>query len=361
MRIDKELLFLLVAARIEDESALWITRLLVFHDCTEQPVFRGRPDLINKIPAHKTLFHCEPGKGLPIGNLNSQFFANVYLNGLDQFVKHELCCRHYLRYCDDFVLLSPDRDELVGWRERIATYLREALALELNPRERLRPVSDGIDFLGYIVRRDYRLVRRRVVNACKARLRAYRELLVTEHEGVVTYRFEAAELDRLRATLSSYLGHFRRANAYRLWQSLWNSHAWLVVYFDWDAQRQKLLPRSAMPNGLTNVRQQYAWVRGRFPNDVALFQVGAYYELYDRRDAPVAKRLGLKPLKENRRRALYGIPERLFGRYLARLIGQRRSVVVVRQGEQQWTGIRERQIAWRMVPGMRALNAPTGR
>ena len=69
-------------------------------------------------------------------------------------------CRHYLRYCDDFVLLSADRDELLAWRGRIEDYLREALAVELNPRERLRPLSDGVDFLGYMVRRDYRLVRR---------------------------------------------------------------------------------------------------------------------------------------------------------------------------------------------------------
>jgi len=350
MRIDKAILWRLVAPHIADTDARWLTELLVFHDCTEGHVFKGRPGELERVPPHKTLLRCEPGKGLPIGNLNSQFFANVYLNGLDQLVKHQLKCRHYLRYCDDFVLLSPDRAELLAWRGRIAAYLREALALELNPRERLRPVSDGIDFLGYIVRCDYRLVRRRVVNACKARLRAYRELLVTAHEGVVTYRFDEGDLDRLRATLSSYLGHFRRANAYRLWQSIWRGHGWLDVYFDWDAQERKLVPRYAMPKGLTNVRQQYAWVRGGFPSDVALFQVGAYYELYDQRDAVVAKRLGLKPLKENQRRALYGLPERLFGRYLARLLGQRRSVVVVRQGEQQWTGIRQRQIAWRMVP-----------
>ena len=94
-------------------------------------------------------------------------------------------------------------------------------------------------------------------------------------------------------------------------------------------------------------------LEGRFlrATRLALFQVGAFYELYDRRDAPIAKTLGLKPLKENRRRALYGIPERLFGRYLGRLLGLGRSVVVVRQGEQQWTGIRERVLAWRMVPG----------
>ncbi|MDP2823441.1 MAG: RNA-directed DNA polymerase [Sulfuritalea sp.] len=101
------------------------------------------------------------GKGLPIGNLNSQFFANVYLNALDQFVKHELKCPHYLRYCDDFVLLAEGREQLVEWWQRIRSFLRERLRLELNDaRERLRPVGDGVDFLGYIVRADYLLARR---------------------------------------------------------------------------------------------------------------------------------------------------------------------------------------------------------
>ena len=77
-----------------------------------------------------------------------------------------------------------------------------------------------MDFLGYIVRRDYRLVRRRVVAALKARLRAYRELLVSEQTGVVTYRFAAADLARLQAVLASYLGHFKRADAFILWQTL---------------------------------------------------------------------------------------------------------------------------------------------
>jgi hypothetical protein len=95
-------------------------------------------------------------------------------------------------------------------------------------------------------------------------------LLVSEHDGTVAYRFDRAELDRLRATLSSYLGHFRRANAYKLWQSIWQGQNWLAVYFDWDEERHRVVPRHAMPEGLTNVRQQYAWLRGRFPGDVAL-------------------------------------------------------------------------------------------
>ena len=206
------------------------------------------------------------------------------------------------------MLLSADRDELLCWRQLIERYLDSELSLELNPRERLRPLSDGVDFLGYIVRRDYRLVRRRVVAALRARLRAYRECLVSEQAGIVTYRFDAADLDRLQAVLASYLGHFKRANASDLCQRLWRQHAWLAVYFAWDAAAHRLEPRWRMPKALTNVRAQYAWVRGRFPGDALLFQVGAYYELYDRRDAPVARLLGLQPLRENRRRALFGVP-----------------------------------------------------
>ena len=350
MRIDKAILWRLLEPHIADEDARWLTELLVFHDCTEGHVLKCAPEEIARVPAHKSLLRCDPGKGLPIGNLNSQFFANLYLNGLDQFVKHGLHCRHYIRYCDDFVLLSEDRDELLFWRRLIEGYLRDALGLELNPRERLRPVSDGIDFLGYIVRRDYRLVRRRVANACRERLRAYRSLLISEHEGTKTYRFDQADLDRLHATLSSYLGHFRRANAHGLWQSLWRQHDWLAIYFTWDAAGRKVVPRYAMPKGLGNVRQQYAWARGAYPGDAVLFQVDAYYELYDQRDAPLAAELGLQPMRENRRRALCGMPERLFGRTLARLLALGRSVLVVRQGEQQWTGVRERVLAWRMVP-----------
>jgi retron-type reverse transcriptase len=179
MSIDKAILMELLVPKIGDDDALWLTRVLVFHDCTDHFVIKGDPGLLARMPPHKTLFHAPKGKGLPIGNLNSQFFANVYLNVLDQFVKHDLKCRHYLRYCDDFVLLSEDPDQLRDWRERIRHVLGERLALELNPhRERLRPVADGVDWLGYIVRGDYRLVRRRVVGALKDKLHAARAALV---------------------------------------------------------------------------------------------------------------------------------------------------------------------------------------
>lgn len=86
MSIDKEILFALLAPKIHDDDVLWPTRTLVFHDCTQDYLLKGDPELLARIPPHKTLFGTGPNQGLPIGNLNSQFFANVYLNGLDQFV-----------------------------------------------------------------------------------------------------------------------------------------------------------------------------------------------------------------------------------------------------------------------------------
>ncbi len=97
MSMDKKILFALIKRRCPDPEALWLSELLIFHDCTINPILRGNPKIGKRLPPHKTLFQAPAGKGLPIGNLNSQFFANVYLNSLDQFVKHNLKCHHYLR------------------------------------------------------------------------------------------------------------------------------------------------------------------------------------------------------------------------------------------------------------------------
>ena len=235
MTIDRDILYARVAANLNDDDALWLARVLIYHDCTENYVYRGPPGAYARIPPHKTLTGVPKNKGLPIGNLNSQFFANVYLDGFDQFVKHTLKCRHYIRYCDDFVLLSPDPEQLREWRKHIEAYLREKLALELKTgRERLRSVSDGVDFIGYIVRRDYLLVRRRVVNNLKLKLKAFEAELVRTGPRVRRFRFDRERLDLLFATLNSYLGHTQMASATSLWRALWQRHAWLAAYFTFD-------------------------------------------------------------------------------------------------------------------------------
>ena len=98
--------------------------------------------------------------GLPLGNLTSQLFANVYLNRLDQFVKHDLKIVGYIRYADDFVLMHPNRELLIDCLDKIKKFLREQLHLDVHPKKIvLKTYSSGIDYLGYVCFPHHRVLR----------------------------------------------------------------------------------------------------------------------------------------------------------------------------------------------------------
>lgn len=102
------------------------------------------------------------GKGMPLGNLTSQFFANVYLNELDQFVKHELKAKYYIRYVDDFIILHEDKRTLEYYKDNINRFLQKNLALELHPsKTRIFTLQNGIDFLGLRVFFHHKLIRKK--------------------------------------------------------------------------------------------------------------------------------------------------------------------------------------------------------
>jgi len=233
--INKNILFGFMKKKISNKDILWLTEKVLFHDPTESFILRDRDNVINKIPPNKSLFGKSNLRGLPIGNLTSQFFANVYMNELDQFVKHSLKAKYYIRYVDDLVLLSDNLDILMKWRQDIEGFLAEKLSLGLHPKRRkLQPISNGIDFLGYITRRDYILVRRRVINNLRSRLRYFerndeRVVIARSPSGATRQSIFKARLlqplsrlrnDNRRACLQSYLSHFKWANTYRLAQSL---------------------------------------------------------------------------------------------------------------------------------------------
>jgi hypothetical protein len=171
-----------------------LTKTIIFHDCARDvpPKIQSPPSLFNKLPPEKSLFKVPLGKGLPIGNLTSQFFANVYLNELDQFVKHVLKAKYYVRYVDDFVILGRRAWELEDLREKIGYFLIKNLKLSLHPKkQKIVPLESGINFVGYIVRSEYVLVRRRVVGQ---------------------FRRKIEESD----CFASYCAHFSFANSYGL-------------------------------------------------------------------------------------------------------------------------------------------------
>jgi len=168
--IDKGVLISLIKKRVKHPEILWLAEKIISHDPTTNYIPRGDLKLLQSVPPHKSLFdkiYC----GLPIGNLTSQFFANVYLNELDQFIKHSLKCRHYFRYMDDLLLLSSSREQLLKWRDDIKTFVETNLKLKLHPKKQiLQPATNGINFCGYIIKPDYTLIRRRTVKKLKNKL-----------------------------------------------------------------------------------------------------------------------------------------------------------------------------------------------
>lgn len=109
---------------------------------------------------------------MPLGNLTSQFFANVYLNELDQFVKHKLKAKYYIRYVDDFVIFHASKEQLKIWKREIEIFLREKLKLELHTdKSRIINLSKGVDFVGFrnfyyfklLRKRNFRKIKRNVL------------------------------------------------------------------------------------------------------------------------------------------------------------------------------------------------------
>ena len=119
-------------------------------------------------------------EGCPIGNLTSQLFANIYLNELDQFVKHDLKIRDYIRYTDDFVIAHENPDYLLHLKENIEKFLREHLYMELHPdKVSIRKHNQGIDFLGYVVLPHAQVIRtktkRRIMRKIRERARDFKD------------------------------------------------------------------------------------------------------------------------------------------------------------------------------------------
>lgn len=148
-------------------------------------------------------FRSESGdsKGIPLGNLTSQIFSNIYLNELDQFAKHKFKLRYYLRYADDFIILSSKKDDLFPCIDTLRQFLSENLKLELHPKKIIiRKLSWGIDFCGYIILPHYIL----------PRVKTKRRILKKVMHGV---NYQA---------LQSYIGYFAYAYSYKIRQKLKN-------------------------------------------------------------------------------------------------------------------------------------------
>lgn len=185
--IDHEVPLNLLKEKIKDEDMIWLLEQIIDSFYSD----KGE------------------GKGMPLGNLTSQVFANIYLNELDQFVKHELKVKYYLRYADDFLFLSKDKGLLSSYIDALRQFLSNELKLELHPKKIIfRKLEWGIDFLGYIVLPHYILPR------TKTRRRIFKKLK------------EKVSLENFDQSLQSYLGYLGHASSFKITQELKNQ-VWL--------------------------------------------------------------------------------------------------------------------------------------
>ncbi|MBA3603455.1 MAG: hypothetical protein H0W50_07395 [Parachlamydiaceae bacterium] len=153
--------------------------------------------------------------GIPLGNATSQIFANIYLHELDNFIKQKLRERYYLRYCDDFIILSCNENHLKSLIPHIQKFLYQHLQLELHPKKLIiRKLNQGIDFVGYVLFLKHKLVRIRTKQRMKKRLKEV-------YENYLQGKMESVELDQ---RLQSYLGILSHANEYKLSQAIKNAY-----------------------------------------------------------------------------------------------------------------------------------------
>mgnify|MGYP001569563334 FL=1 len=173
--IDHDILIGILSRRIPDQGILWLLGQVI------------------------RSFSVRQGVGLPLGNLTSQLFVNIYMNEFDQFVKHKLRVKYYLRYADDFVILSENKNYLAGLIKLIGDFLLGRLRLSLHPdKVFIKTLNSGVDFLGWINFTDHRVLRTTTKRRMFAKLSRDNHLEVAE----------------------SYLGLLKHGNAHTLKQKI---------------------------------------------------------------------------------------------------------------------------------------------
>jgi len=178
--VDKAILFDILARVIKDDKLLDITKTIIFDNSSF--------------------------KGIPIGNYTSQYFANIYLNELDYYVKFDLKIKYYIRYMDDFIFLVPNKDEAKEVFLKVKSFLENKLLLELNLKSRYYKANRGIAFCGYRVFKDFILISRRSKKKVFKNVKKWNKL----------YFKKKLHYKKFLHSYNSFLGHLSHCDSYFL-------------------------------------------------------------------------------------------------------------------------------------------------
>lgn len=164
-----------------------------------------------------------PGRGVPVGSLNSQMLANFNLNPADQHAKRDISIKYYVRYNDDIIILSNDKQQLKSWKDDIERFINEKLGLDLNEKVCLRPISLGIEFCGCRIWSNHIKLRKSTALHMKHNLKAIME----------EYADGEINLFRAQQTISAYIALLSHCNSYRLRREIFGEYTEDTWYDGW--------------------------------------------------------------------------------------------------------------------------------
>lgn len=224
--INKTILLDIIRRYVKEKWIMDLITQVINHDPRTNVFLKSKKELWDILPAHKSLFNAKKNKGLPIGNLTSQFFSNVYLNPLDQFVKHTLKIKYYCRYVDDVLLMHYDPKYLNYCYDMIDDFLKRNLDLCLNPRKKnMNHVSKGFDFVGHVIKPNRIYLRNTIIK------KSFDTIKEWEKD---KNRYKEENLTIFRNKLNSYLGMYIHVNGYRLRKKLCEKATTLFTASDED-------------------------------------------------------------------------------------------------------------------------------
>ncbi len=200
--IDHQILLAILTTHIKDKNTLWLIKAILDTGVGIQT--QEEPDLY--FPGDDLFAILRP-KGLPIGNLTSQFWANVYLHKLDTFAKQTLHCQAYMRYMDDFLLFSNSKNQLNEWKLAIKEFLGSHLRLLLHENKSVViPTSTGLGFCGFVLFPERRKLRRSGVTRFIRRYKMQRRL----------YSSGQLTLEKMTESVQSWIAHAAHADSWHL-------------------------------------------------------------------------------------------------------------------------------------------------
>lgn len=211
-------------AEVRDfDFVLWLTEQIVMLDPMENCIIVGDESDWDGLDTAKSMRNLQPGLGLPIGNLTSQLYSNVYLNEFDQYVKRELGCRHYGRYVDDAVMIDPNKEWLLAQVPKVREFLWDELGLELHlGKLHVREVHQGVEFLGTFIKPYREYISRRTLERIEGKLRW---LDMSNREAVLR-------------TVNSYLGIISHTASYNIRRAMFGQGEFAAM-IEYDAEMRK--------------------------------------------------------------------------------------------------------------------------